>query len=125
MYYEKAEHTEWVFETTDWSNGLVKVEYIMEATHSEYYKSAVSNSNSQFWDDKQKQLMKEFEQNEREKWVEEYNNSLPQEIYYDSDGEELTIGIGGIHCSERHCYVYENVDIYGRIKRMRGEQKTV
>lgn len=53
---------------------------------------------------------------ERKQWADEYNNSLPTQTYYDTDGEEhTTIGIGGIHDSEYMCYVYENVDIYGRI----------
>ena len=59
----------------------------------------------------------------RQKWVDDYNNSLPQEIYYDSDGEENTIGIGGIHCSEYMSYVFDNVDIYGRIKKIKRQLK--
>lgn len=61
MCFEKAEHTEWVFETGDWFQDLVKVEYIMVDVNQQYYKSAVANSNIAFWEAKQVQLMKEFE----------------------------------------------------------------
>jgi hypothetical protein len=46
---------------------------------------------------------------ERKKWVDEYNNSLPKQTYYDSDDEEHTFAIDGIYDSEYMCYVYENV----------------
>lgn len=61
MYFAHAEHTEWVFNSCDYLNGLAKVEYIMVAADSKYYEMAVECSNIQFWADKQKQLMKEFE----------------------------------------------------------------
>jgi len=60
MYYEKAEHTEWVFGMDNWQRGLIRVDYVMVKSDSNDYKSAVENSNLQFWADKQKQLMKEF-----------------------------------------------------------------
>jgi hypothetical protein len=60
-------------------------------------------------------------ENERKEWADEYNNSLPTQTYYDTDGEEhTTIGVGGIHDSEYDCYVYENVDIYGRIEKLKN-----
>lgn len=45
MYFEKPEHTRWVFETIDWFNDLVKVEYIMVGEDTMYYKCAVECSN--------------------------------------------------------------------------------
>jgi hypothetical protein len=44
MYFEKAEHTEWVFKTEDWFKDLVRVEYIQVAETLDYYKHAVNNS---------------------------------------------------------------------------------
>jgi hypothetical protein len=61
VYYEKAEHTEWVFKTEDWFKELVRVDYIMVAEHTVEYKMAVERSQLKFWADKQEQLMKEFE----------------------------------------------------------------
>jgi hypothetical protein len=45
MYYENAEHTKWVFETIDWFNDLVRVEYIMVGEDTMFYKVAVESSN--------------------------------------------------------------------------------
>lgn len=55
---------------------------------------------------------------QRQKWVEEYNNSLPQEIHYDSDGEEFSVAIGGIYDSEYMNYVCDNI-ASKRIKMLR------
>jgi hypothetical protein len=55
----------------------------------------------------------------RRKWVEEYNNSLPQITYYDEEfGEYFTYAKGGIYDSEYMCYVYENFSSR-RIKRIK------
>ena len=45
MYFENPEHTKWVFETNDWFNDLVKVEYIMVGEDTMFYKCAVESSN--------------------------------------------------------------------------------
>ena len=44
MYYEKAEHTQWVFESFDYLNGIATVKYIKVSPHSQRYSSAVLNS---------------------------------------------------------------------------------
>jgi hypothetical protein len=44
MYFEKAEHTKWIFETRDWFLDLVRVEYIMVHISRPEYESAVNNS---------------------------------------------------------------------------------
>jgi len=44
MYYENTEDTKWVFETTDWYNDLVRVEYIMVSDTHPCYLRAVENS---------------------------------------------------------------------------------
>ena len=44
LYYEKAEHTEWVFKTEDWFKDLVRVEYIQVAETHYAYKQALNNS---------------------------------------------------------------------------------
>lgn len=76
-YYENAEHTQWVFTSQQWFEYLIRVEYIQVGSNTNLYKMAVENSNLQFWADKQKQLMKEFEKHrimecvvcyERTKW---------------------------------------------------------
>ena len=55
---------------------------------------------------------------ERRKWVELFNSSLPQNKYYDEEFEtEIIVAVGGIHDSEYMCYVYDNIDLYGRMKK--------
>jgi hypothetical protein len=61
MCFESAEHVQWVFDTYDYCHGLARVEYIMVFTDMDYWKSAVANSNIEFWKAKQVQLMAEFE----------------------------------------------------------------
>jgi len=57
---------------------------------------------------------------ERECWVKQFNNSLPQKKWFDKEFQmEMSIPIGGILDSEYMCFVYENTDVYGRIKRLR------
>ena len=118
MYYEKAEHTEWVFELEDWVSGLVRVEYIMVGDYTNYYKSAVENS--------VKMEKKKMEaQLERQRWVDEYNNSLPQKKWYDNEFEEdMSIAIGGIYDSEYDEYVFANVASM-RIKMLRDTELTM
>ena len=49
------------------------------------------------------------EQLERERWVQQYNASLPQKKWFCKEfGEEITIAVGGIHDSEYMNYVYDN-----------------
>jgi hypothetical protein len=53
----------------------------------------------------------------RRKFLDDYNNLLPQIKYYDEEfKEEISIPIGGICDSEYMEYVYNNIDIRGRIK---------
>jgi hypothetical protein len=60
----------------------------------------------------------------RKTWVEEYNNSLPQQKWFDEEFQiEMSIGIGGIYDSEYMGYVFHNDDIYGRIKRIKNRLK--
>jgi len=47
---------------------------------------------------------------ERRKWVEDYNNSLPQKKWFDTEFEkEMSIGIGGIYDSEYMNFIYDNI----------------
>ena len=60
---------------------------------------------------------------EREKWVKDHNNSLPQETWYDSDGEVGgTFGIYGIYDSEYMNYVFDNIESR-RIKAIKHSKK--
>lgn len=46
----------------------------------------------------------------RRKWVEDYNNSLPQKKWFDTEFEkEMSIGIGGIYDSEYMNFIYDNI----------------
>ena len=50
-----------------------------------------------------------MEQEQRRKWVDEYNNSLPQKKWFDAEfDEEMTIAIGGIYDSEYTNFVFDN-----------------
>lgn len=71
MYFENAKHTEWVFNSCDYLNGLAKVEYIMVGENTKYYEMAVGNSCLRFWEAKQVQLMDEFEKYGNKKVEEE------------------------------------------------------
>jgi len=54
----------------------------------------------------------------REFLVELFNSSLPQHKFYDEELEtEIIVAVGGIHDSEYMCYVYDNMDLYGRMKK--------
>ena len=75
MYYQKAEHTEWVLKSAAYLNGLAKVEYIMVAANSNEYKSAVENSHLSLCEEKQVQLMKEFERYGMKECVVCYENT--------------------------------------------------
>lgn len=61
MFYEHAEHTQWIFTSEAWFKDLVRVEYIQVAANAHIYKLAVETSNIAAWADKQKQLMEDFE----------------------------------------------------------------
>ena len=62
-------------------------------------------------------------QKEREDWVKEYNNSLPQSEWYSEEFDTLIIsGIGGIYDSEYMNYVYDNIQSK-RIKRIKRIKK--
>jgi hypothetical protein len=63
------------------------------------------------------------ELNEKKKFIQEYNNSLPQQTSYDSDGVAHTFAINGIYDSEQMCYLFENIDLYGRIKRIKAHKQ--
>lgn len=50
-----------------------------------------------------------MEQEQRRKWVDEYNNSLPQKKWFDTEfDEEMTIAIGGIYDGEAELYEFDN-----------------
>jgi hypothetical protein len=58
---------------------------------------------------------------ERKFLVELFNSLLPQEKYYDEEFEtEIIVAVGGIHDSEYMFYVYDNIDLYGRMKSLRN-----
>jgi hypothetical protein len=44
IFFEKVEHTKWIFEQQDWFLDLVRVEYIMVHISTPEYESAVRNS---------------------------------------------------------------------------------
>jgi hypothetical protein len=44
MYMNNAEDTKWVFDTLDWYNGVVRVEFLKVCRHSNEYSSACLNS---------------------------------------------------------------------------------
>lgn len=44
MFYKEAKHTEWVFDTDDYKNGLVRVEYLPVCKMSSACESAIHNS---------------------------------------------------------------------------------
>jgi len=61
--------------------------------------------------------------NERKKWVDDYNNSLPQDKWYCKEfEEEMSIAIGGIYDSEYMNFVYDNIQS-NRIKELLISQK--
>ena len=63
------------------------------------------------------------EAEERRKWVNDYNNSLPQEKWYDDEIDiEISIGIGGIYDSEYMNFVGDNIQS-NRIKELRKEEE--
>lgn len=51
MYFLKAEHTYWIFNSMEWFDGLVRIELIMVDENTDYYKSAVENSILHEYDD--------------------------------------------------------------------------
>jgi hypothetical protein len=60
----------------------------------------------------------------RRNWVEQYNNSLPQKKWFDEEFQiEMSMGIGGIYDSEYMEYIFNNKDIYGRIKKIKRQLK--
>jgi hypothetical protein len=44
MFMNNAEDTKWVFDTLDWYNGVVRVEFLKVCRHSNEYSSACLNS---------------------------------------------------------------------------------
>ena len=59
----------------------------------------------------------------REKWVHDYNNSLPQEKWFAAEFDiEMTIAIGGIYDSEHMNFVFGGL-ASPRIKRVLGARK--
>jgi len=63
MYYENAEDVKWIFETYEWLNDLVRIEYIRVCNKSNQYISASLNSVlcSQIdYKEGHKQIIKEF-----------------------------------------------------------------
>jgi hypothetical protein len=51
-----------------------------------------------------------MEQKQRGKWIDEYNNSLPQKKWFDTEfDEEVSVAIGGIYDGEAELYEFDNV----------------
>ena len=62
---------------------------------------------------------------QRTKWVEDYNNSLPQRKWYDEEFEcDMTMGIGGIYDSEYMNFIYDNIQS-PRITYIKNQQKKI
>jgi len=59
---------------------------------------------------------------EKKKFIQEYNDSLPHQTHYDSDGNEHSFAINGIYDSEQMCYLFENIESK-RIQQVKKEQK--
>jgi len=58
-----------------------------------------------------KKKIKDEEIDQRRKWVEDYNNSLPQVKHYDEEFKtELIVAVGGIYDSEYMNYVFDNIE---------------
>ena len=61
----------------------------------------------------------------RRKWVEDYNNSLPQQSWYCGEFEcEIITGIGGIYDSEYMNFVFDGIQSR-RIKRIKRQQSKI
>lgn len=66
--------------------------------------------------------MKEDKERQRRKWVEDYNNSLPQvKTYWEEFETETSIGVGGIYDSEYMNYVFDGIET-PRIKEIKKIQ---
>jgi len=74
-------------------------------------------------DDKNKYTMNITEEElQREKWVEDYNKSLPQvKTYLEEFETEISIGVGGIYDSEYMNYVFDNIES-PRIKEIKKQK---
>ena len=60
---------------------------------------------------------------ERRRWVECYNNSLPQKKWFDVEFQcDMSIGIGGIYDSEYMNFVYQNIQS-NRIKKLLEDEE--
>ena len=58
----------------------------------------------------------------RQKWIEDYNNSLPQQSFYDEEIEcEIITGIGGIYDSEEMNFIFYGIQSR-RIRRIKRQQ---
>lgn len=54
---------------------------------------------------------KKDQEDQRKKWVEDYNNSLPQvKTYWKEFDTETSIGVGGIYDSEYMNYVFDGIE---------------
>lgn len=66
--------------------------------------------------------VKEDKERQRRKWVEDYNNSLPQvKTYWEEFETETSIGVGGIYDSEYMNYVFDGIES-PRIKQIKKRQ---
>jgi hypothetical protein len=62
-------------------------------------------------------------QKERYKWVEDYNNSLPQIVWYSKEFKKnISNAVGGIYDSERMNFIFSNLKS-NRIKEIIKQQK--
>ena len=63
MFYENPDDVKWIFDTPEWHNDLVKIEYIRVCSHSNQYISASLNSityNQNGNKEATKRIIKEF-----------------------------------------------------------------
>jgi len=66
---------------------------------------------------------KKDQEDQRRKWVDAYNKSLPQVKRYDANAEkEISYGVGGIYDSEYMNYVWYNIETH-RIKEIKKIQR--
>ena len=66
---------------------------------------------------------KKDQEDQRRKWVDDYNKSLPQVKHYDANAEaEISYAVGGIYDSEYMNYIYDGIET-PRIKQIKKIQR--
>lgn len=61
MYYEIAEQTNWIFDTPDWYDDLVRIEYICVMSNTKEY--SMAQTTGEFYNDNPKMLDKYKKEN--------------------------------------------------------------